>query len=79
MSKDNNDKSAAQNKPTSQFVFGKQNYMWMIIGLAVIVLGFIVMSGGEGDIYDARRITWAPIIVILGFVIEIYAIMKKSN
>jgi len=79
MSKDKNDKSVAQNTPSSQFVFGKQNYMWMIIGLVVIVLGFILMSGGEGDIYDARRITAAPIVVILGFIIEIYAIMKKSN
>jgi hypothetical protein len=62
----------------SVFMFGKQNYMLMIIGLAVIILGFVLMYGKE-DIYDFRKTTLAPIVVIVGFVIQIVAIMKKSK
>ncbi|PCJ64957.1 MAG: hypothetical protein COA58_11845 [Bacteroidetes bacterium] len=79
MSKDKSNNTEAQNTVKSQFVFDKQNYKWMIIGFAVIVLGFILMSGAEGDIDDFRRITLAPIVVIGGFIIEIYAIMKKPK
>lgn len=71
------------------FVFEKQNYIIMIIGVVVIILGYILMVGGGSDdpkvfnydIFDFRRLTLAPIVIILGFVIEIYAIMKrpKSN
>lgn len=66
--------------------FGKQNYMLMGVGLAVLALGFILMSGGkspdpnvfnEKEVYSTVRITIAPILIIVGFVIEIFAIMKK--
>jgi hypothetical protein len=60
------------------FVFGPQNYRLMLIGLAVIILGFILMYGKE-DIYDFRKITLAPIVVLSGFVIEIFAIMRKPK
>jgi len=62
--------------------------MIMFAGLAVIILGFILMSGGksadpnvfnEAEIYSARRITIAPILILLGLVIEGYAIMKKPT
>lgn len=59
------------------FAFGKGNYRWMLIGLAVIVLGFILMYGKE-DIYDTRKIIVAPVVVLVGFAIQAYAIMKKS-
>ncbi len=59
------------------FAFGKDNYRWMLIGLAVIVLGFILMYGKE-DIYDTRKIIVAPVVVLAGFAIQAYAIMKKS-
>ncbi|MFT7100577.1 MAG: hypothetical protein ACJA19_001079 [Bacteroidia bacterium] len=62
----------------STFMFGKQNYMLMIVGLVVIILGFILMYGKE-DIYDFRKTTLAPIVVIAGFLIQIVAIMKKSK
>lgn len=67
------------------FIFGKKNYTIMLIGLAVIVLGLIMISGGGAendasfskDIFSFRRITLAPIVILSGFVIEIYAIMKR--
>jgi len=76
-----------QKDHTQDFAFGKENYVIMLIGIGVIILGFICMSGGASkdpsvfnpDIFSFRRITLAPILVILGFVIEIYAIIKKSK
>ena len=71
----------------SKFVFGKRNYRFMIIGIIFIALGFILMSGGGSDdpnifneeIYSFRRIRIAPLIVIIGFAIEIYAILTKPE
>jgi hypothetical protein len=70
-----------------QFLFGKKNYTIMLIGIAIIALGFILMSGGGSnnpnvfnpDIYDFRRIRLAPTLVIIGLVVEIYAILAKSK
>ena len=67
--------------------FTRKNYYMMLIGLGVIVLGFVLMSGGgehtatefEESIFSFRRITLAPIVVIAGFVFEVYAIMKRFN
>lgn len=58
------------------FVFEKSNFMWMIIGVLVIALGFALMYG-KTDIYDFRKITLAPIVVLIGFGIQFYAIFKK--
>ncbi|MEQ1798922.1 MAG: DUF3098 domain-containing protein [Lacibacter sp.] len=69
-------------------IFTKENYMWMAIGAAVIILGFLLMIGGksadpnvfnEKEVYSIRRITIAPILIIAGLVMEIYAIMKKPK
>lgn len=69
-------------------LFGKENYMWMLIGLGVLALGFFLMAGGKSsdpkvfnadEVYSPIRITVAPILIIAGFVIEIFAIMKKSK
>jgi hypothetical protein len=69
-------------------LFGRENYMWMLIGAAVLALGFFLMAGGksndpnvfnESEIYSPVRITLAPLLIIAGFVIEIFAIMKKSR
>ena len=70
-----------------EFIFGKKNYQWMLIGMGVIALGFILMSGGGSDdpnvfspdIYSWRRIRLAPAIVLLGFGIEVYAILLNPN
>ena len=72
------DKKPSQNKPDFHFVFGKKNYQLMLIGIIVIVLGFVLMYGKE-DIYDFRKTTLAPIVVIAGFVIEVFAILKKPD
>ncbi|WP_262498089.1 DUF3098 domain-containing protein [Kordia periserrulae] len=71
----------------SNFVFGKKNYLFMFIGLAVIALGFILMAGGGSDdpnvfnedIFSTRRIHIAPMVVVLGFAIEVYAILLNPN
>ena len=71
----------------SNFLFGKKNYTIMLVGLAFIVLGFILMAGGGSDnpevfneeIYNFRRIRLAPTLVLLGLGIEIYAILAKSK
>lgn len=76
------------------FLFGKRNYMFMAIGLAVILLGFLLMMGPDAntrpdgvfdpnywneDIFSWRRIRLAPFIIMIGFAIEIYAILLNPN
>lgn len=70
----------------SKFAFGKQNYILLIIGVAAIVLGFILMGGPgstethfEPDIFSFRRIKLAPAICFAGFIFVIYAIMHKPK
>ena len=71
----------------ADFAFGRENYWLMLIGLAFIALGFILMIGGGSedpnqfnpDIFSFRRITLSPILILAGFVIEIFAIMKKPK
>ncbi|OIQ30007.1 MAG: hypothetical protein BM564_04355 [Bacteroidetes bacterium MedPE-SWsnd-G2] len=75
------------NKNKSQFIFGKRNYKFMFIGLAFIAIGFILMSGGGSDdpnvfnpeIFNFRRIRLAPTLVLIGFGIQIYAILLNPN
>ena len=70
-----------------KLLFGKRNYKFMLIGIFFIALGFILMSGGGSDdpnifneeIYSFRRIRLAPILVIMGFIIEVYAILTKPD
>ena len=74
-------------KHHSTSIFGKKNYLIMGIGLAVIAMGFILMSGGGSDnpavfdasIFNFRRIHLAPALVLIGFAIEIYAILVNPN
>lgn len=70
-----------------EFIFGKKNYKFMLIGLGCILLGFILMSGGGSDdpnvfdpsIFHWRRIRLAPTLVLLGFGIQVYAILLNPN
>jgi hypothetical protein len=74
-------------KPTS-VLFERDNIKWMVIGGAVLVLGLLLMAGGKSkdpnvfdvdQIYSWRRVTLAPILVVGGLLIEIYAIMKRPK
>lgn len=69
---------AAAPKMEYSFVFGKENYILMIAGVIVVALGFWLMSGTE-DIFSTTKLTVAPILVLLGFAIELVAILYKSK
>jgi hypothetical protein len=75
-------------KKSTHSMFGKSNYRWMLIGLVVIAIGMFLMSGGKSDdpnvfnekeVYGTMRITIAPILILAGLVIEIYAIFKQPK
>jgi peptidoglycan/LPS O-acetylase OafA/YrhL len=61
----------------TEMVFTKKNYQLLLISIAIVVLGFILMIGTTGDIYDTRRTLIAPMVVLFGFGFGIYAILKK--
>lgn len=75
------------NEQKSEFLFDNINYKILLIGIAVIALGFVLMSGGGSDdpnvfsdaIFDFRRIRLAPTTVLIGFGITIYAILKNPK
>ena len=76
-----------ETKSVLDFPFGRENYTLMLLGILVIFVGFLLMTGGGSEdptvwdtsIFSFRRITLAPILVIAGFVIEVFAILKKSK
>ncbi len=76
-----------QKTEKSGFAFGRENYILLLIGIAFIIIGFLLMIGGGSDdpkvfnpeIFSFRRITLAPILVMTGFIIEIFAIMKNPK
>ncbi len=73
------------NEPS--FVFERKNYLWMFIGIAFIAIGFILMAGGGSDnpevfneaIFNWRRTRLAPALVLIGFAIQVYAILLSPN
>jgi hypothetical protein len=80
--------STAHNSSEGNILFTKENYKWMLIGLVILALGFFLMAGGKSpdpnvfndkDIYSPMRITVAPILIIAGLLVEIFAIMKKPK
>jgi hypothetical protein len=85
--KNNKNKHMKDKKSNEKFLFEKKNYIIMIVGLAIIALGFILMAGGGSDdpnvfneeIYNFRRIRLAPTLVIIGLGVQIYAILAKSK
>lgn len=69
-------------------LFTKKNYIWMVAGIIVIALGMLLMAGGKSndpnvfdtkEVYSTTRITIAPILILLGIVIEIFAIFRKQS
>ncbi len=72
----------------TSFALGKQNYYLLAIGFVIIIIGFLLMMGGGSDdpqvfnadeLFSFRRITLAPLVILAGFIFEIYAIMKKPK
>jgi hypothetical protein len=81
-------KAAAAGSHSNTPLFGKENYRWMLIGIALVALGLILMGGGKSpdpnvfnkdEVYSVRRITIAPILILAGFVVEIFAIFRKDK
>ncbi len=73
---------------SDEFIFDRQNFIWMGVGLALVLLGLLAMSGGAmpdpntwdpNIIYSFRRITLAPILMVAGFLVVIYGIFKTSS
>lgn len=69
-------------------LFSKDNYVWMIAGIVLMAIGIMLMAGGKSDdpnvfkeneVYSIRRITIAPIVILLGLAVEVYAIFKKPK
>lgn len=94
LNKQNTIKSESSKGSDFTFLFGKRNYIWMAVGIFMIALGFILMTGPDAnttpegtfdptywneDIYSWRRIRLAPFLVIAGFIVEIYAILINPN
>ena len=69
------------------FAFTKQNYMLLLVGVALICAGLLLMIGGGSDdptifsdkIFDSQRLTIAPLLIALGFIVEIFAIIYKPK
>ncbi len=61
----------------TELVFTKKNYQLLLISIAIVIIGFILMIGTTGDIYDVRRTLIAPMVVLFGFGFGIYAVLKK--
>ncbi len=75
-------------KGQANFALPKENYVYLLIGFIIIIIGFALMIGGRSEdpnifngneIFSFRRITLAPIIVLTGFIFEMWAIMKKPS
>ena len=80
-------KKEVNEKEKKQMPFGRDNYKWVLIGLVFLLVGFILMIGGGSDnpdvfnegIFCFRRLTLSPILILIGFGIQFYAIMKKPK
>lgn len=81
------EQKSKESNTNSEFIFGKRNYKFMFIGLACIAIGFLLMSGGGSDdpnvfnedIFNWRRIRLAPTLILIGFGIQIYAILTRKQ
>lgn len=80
-------KNKENNNAQGEFLFGKRNYIIMIVGIAIILIGFVLMIGGGSDdpsvfneeMYNFRRIRLAPTVVLIGLAVQVYAIMAKPE
>ena len=82
-------KKSASAKETRSFpIFEKENLIWMLAGIIIMAIGLLLMAGGKSDnpnefhpdqVYSVRRITIAPILILAGLVVEIFAIFRKPK
>jgi uncharacterized membrane protein len=80
-------KKKLEEKQRLDFAFKKENYLLLAIGFVIILIGFLLMIGGKSEdpnvfnpeVFSFRRITLAPMVILIGFVFEIWAIMKKPK
>jgi hypothetical protein len=77
-----------ESENNTEFALGKENYIYLAIGFAIIIVGFLLMVGGGSDdpkvfnadeLFSFRRVVLAPVVVLFGFLFEIWAIMKKPK
>lgn len=79
--------SKIENTEAIEFAFNKKNYIFMGLGVILIILGLVLLAGGGSEdpaifseeIFNFRRMTIAPVIMLAGFVLEIYAIMYRPK
>lgn len=76
------------NEKATPSIFNKENYKWMLLGIVVMAIGMLLMAGGKNtdpNVFDAKkvysttRITIAPLLILAGLVIEIFAIFRKPK
>ena len=69
-----------EEKQKSNLAFGKMNYIIMMVGLGVLMLGFVIMATGtEKDVFGTSQLTIGPIVLMLGFLIQFVAILYKPK
>jgi hypothetical protein len=82
------EKEVVVNRTAASGIFSRDNLLWMIGGAVVMIIGYMLMSGGRSDdpnvfnaneVYSARRITVAPILILLGLAIEVYALFRTPK
>jgi len=82
------EKILTDKKQAAPTLFGKENYVWIVGGLVVMLLGLVLMAGGDSkdpnvfhkeEVYSFRRITIAPIVILIGLAIEVFAIFRKPK
>jgi hypothetical protein len=81
------DKYKKDSASSTEFAIASDSYKYLAIGFGIIVIGFLLMIGGHSDdpnvfnyeMFSFRRVTLAPIVVMIGFIFEIWAIMRKPK
>lgn len=82
-----NEKNTAPKQKMFDFAFGKENYILMIVGIIVLGIGYLLLTGGGSqdpehfsyELFNTRRLVVSPLVILAGIVIEIVAIMKKPR
>lgn len=87
IAKDKKSFSTGEKTDDAAFAFGRENYILLLLSAAILLVGYFLMAGGRADnpnefneaVFSFRRISLAPVIVMLGYALGIYAIVKKAD